>query len=114
VDALLSESDSLRVFLRECVEKSPGADLTVSEIIEAYAEFCPRRGWNPLPITIIQREIEGLMLELFQVTKANSIERGTAHRGFRGVRFMECGTLGTPFFNPRADDVEERVPLRLK
>jgi phage/plasmid-associated DNA primase len=87
VDNLLAESDSLRLFLRERVEKAEGADLSVQEIIESYAAFCPERGWNPLPITEVQRSLQGLMLELFHVAQSHSINREERSvRGFRGVR----------------------------
>jgi len=96
VDALLAESDSLRQFLIENVVSDEDSDLTVTEIIEAYAEYCPIKGWNPKPITVIQRELERLMLELFKTTKSNSIAREDedsgktkSHRGFRRVNFKE-------------------------
>jgi putative DNA primase/helicase len=86
VDSLLDESDSLRLFLRDRVEKAEGADISVSEIVEAYAAFCPEKGWRPLPITEVQHSLEGLMLELFQVVKSHSLKRdGKAARGFFGV-----------------------------
>jgi hypothetical protein len=88
VDSLLAESDSLRLFLQEAVEKAEGADLSVNEIVEAYAAFCPEKSWNPLPITEIHRSLEGLMLELFQVTKSHCVKRDDkAVRGFFGVAF---------------------------
>ena len=86
VDSLLAESDSLRLFLHEAVENAEGADVSVNEIVEACAVFCPEKGWNPLPITEIHRSLEGLMLELFRVTKSHSIRRdGKSVRGFFGV-----------------------------
>ncbi|MFH1309067.1 MAG: bifunctional DNA primase/polymerase [Candidatus Omnitrophota bacterium] len=88
IDGLLAESDSLRHFLNEEVIKQEHSDLTVSEVEEAYADYCPRKGWNPKHITAIRRELEGLFLELFGKTKAHSIERkGRDQRGFRGVAF---------------------------
>ena len=86
VDSLLAESDSLRFFLRDCVERAPGADVSVSELVEGYAAFCPDMGWKPLPITEVQHSLEGLMLELFQVAKSHSVKReGRSVRGFFGV-----------------------------
>jgi putative DNA primase/helicase len=90
VDSLLAESDSLRLFLLEKVEKVENADydLAVSEIVEEYAAFCPEKGWNPLPITEVQRSLEGLMLQLFHVSKSHSIKRdGRSVRGFYKIRF---------------------------
>jgi phage/plasmid-associated DNA primase len=88
VDNLLAESDSVRFFLQEAVEKAEDGDLSVNEIVEAYAAFCPEKSWNPLPITEIYRSLEGLMLELFQVTKSHSVIRdGKSVRGFCRVAF---------------------------
>ena len=89
VDSLLAESESLRHFLGECVIKSDEDDLTVKEIVEAYAAYCPTKGWRPLPVTEVYETLEGLMLELFAVGKAHSIKRdGLSQRGFRGVRLQ--------------------------
>jgi phage/plasmid-associated DNA primase len=86
VDALLAESDSLRHFLKHTVERRPGSDLTATEVIEAYAEYCPEQGWSPLPITVVQRQLESLMLELFGTVKVNSISRqDRSQKGFRSV-----------------------------
>lgn len=86
VDSLLAESDSLRTFLAANVEKSPGSDLAAQEIVQAYADFCPEMGWDPLPDTIIGRQMPDLMLELFQAVKAHDIKRdGRSLRGFRNV-----------------------------
>jgi hypothetical protein len=86
VDSLLAESDSLRFFLRERVERAEGADLSVNEIVEAYAAFCPDMGWKAMPITQVQDSLEGLMLELFQVAKSHCVKRGgRSVRGFFGV-----------------------------
>ncbi len=88
VEGLLAENDSLRYFLMEKVVHDPDADLSTTEIIEAYAEYCPLKGWNPKPITIIQRELQSLVLELFATSKSNSIKRdGKSTRGFRRVTF---------------------------
>lgn len=88
IDNLLAESDSLRFFLDEAVERAEDADLSVNEIVEEYAAFCPDRGWSPLHVTEIQRSLEALMLELFHVTKSHCIKRdGRSVRGFFGVTF---------------------------
>ena len=88
VDCLLAESDSLRHFLSEKVIQDENADLSTIEIVEAYAEYCPLKGWNPKPITIIHRELESLMLELFGTSQAHSVKRdGKGTKGFRRVAF---------------------------
>ena len=86
VDALLAESDSLRHFLTDCVERDDVKDLSVSEIVEAYAEYCPSKGWNAKPLTVVHKELEGLILELFGTSKSQSVNReGKSVRGFRRV-----------------------------
>jgi len=86
VDALMAESDSVRHFMNDRVVKREGSDLTVNEIVENYAEYCSDKRWNPKPITVIQRELDELMLELFGTTKSHSIKREEkSARGFRGV-----------------------------
>ena len=90
VDSLLAESDSLRFFLRERIERADDADLSVNEIVEAYADFCPDMGWRAMPITEVHGSLAGLMLELFRVTKSHSIKRdGKSVRGFFGVTFKK-------------------------
>ena len=86
VDSLLAESDSLRFFLLDRVERSEGSDLSVNEVVEEYAAFCPEKGWRAMPITEVHGSLAGLMLELFRVTKSHSIKRdGKPVRGFFGV-----------------------------
>ena len=90
VDSLLAESDSLRHFLQARVVAAADGDVTVAELVESYAAYCPERKWQPLPITEVQRQLEGLMLELFAVSKCHGVERADkTQRGFRGVRFRD-------------------------
>ena len=50
VDSLLVESDSVRFFLQEAVEKAQDADLSVNEIVEAYAAgLLPGKGLESPP-----------------------------------------------------------------
>ena len=86
VDALLCESDSLRHFLNDWVVADEPNNLTVAEIVEAYVKCCPTKGWHPKPPTVIYRELEKLMHELFHTVKSNSIMRqGKYAKGFRKV-----------------------------
>jgi putative DNA primase/helicase len=86
IDSLLAESDSLRFFLKERVECNMLADISVNEIVEAYAQFCPEMGWNALHVTEIHRSLEGIMLELFHVVKRHDVKReDRSVRGFFGV-----------------------------
>ena len=90
IDGLLAESDSLRKFLAERVVRDADSDLSGEEIKSAYAEFCGDSGWNPLPNTLIERQLQDLMLELFHTTRSNSIKRDErALRGWRKVRLNQ-------------------------
>ena len=88
VDSLLAESDSLRHFLEDRVIADTDGDVTVTELVEAYGAYCPERRWQPMPITEVHNRLEGLMLEMFGVTKSHSVERdGKNQRGFNRVKF---------------------------
>jgi phage/plasmid-associated DNA primase len=88
VDSLLAESDSLRHFLQDRLIADTYGDVTTSEVVEAYAAYCPERKWHALPITEVQNKLEELMLEFFGVTKRHDIQRdGKSLRGFSGVKF---------------------------
>ena len=89
VDSLLAESDSLRHFLQDCLVVDDHRDVTVTELVEAYAAFCPERKWQALPITEVQSNLETLMIEIYGVTKRHDIKRNDkGQRGFNGVAFQ--------------------------
>jgi phage/plasmid-associated DNA primase len=89
VDSLLAESDSLRWFLTDMVKQQKGSDLSVHEIMQAYADYCPDKGWQPMKDSQITYQLPSLMMDLFQAVRANSCQRdGKAARGFRGVAFI--------------------------
>jgi putative DNA primase/helicase len=87
VEALLNESDGLRLFLTGFVEVSVGMNLTTSEIVERYAGFCSQQGWS-MTTRKTEEQLPDLMMELFQVARSNNVPSGTSKvRGYRGVRF---------------------------
>jgi putative DNA primase/helicase len=87
IESLLNESDGLRLFLDCAVEAAAGQNLTSGEIIQKYAGFCLKRGWN-MTTRKAEEQLPDLMMELFQVAKSNNIDRnGTKLRGYRGVKF---------------------------
>jgi putative DNA primase/helicase len=95
VTTLLSESDSLRLFLRDSIIKTQpdptrGSDsLTVEEITTEYVDDCVNsKHWEPTPSTQVEKQLPTLMLEVFGVTKSHDIRRNGKHkRGFWNVRF---------------------------
>ena len=90
IDALLSESESVRHFAQSRLITDPNEDVTSEEIVQAYAEYCSDQGWNPLPITVVQQQLPDLMLELFRSTKSHKVQRDDkAQRGWKGVRLAD-------------------------
>ncbi len=94
VEDLLSESDSVRKFVSECVRAAPGQDVTVSELCQAYTDFCDQRGWEPLPIHRFEAKIADAMLEIHRSARRNDIKRaGKNARGFAHVALpLEAAT----------------------
>jgi putative DNA primase/helicase len=87
VDSLLAESDSLRHFLQDRVIADTYGDVTVTELVEAYAAYCPERRWQPMAVTEVHNKLEALMLEMFGVTKSHDIKRNEKNqRGFSRVK----------------------------
>ena len=90
IDSLLAESDSLRIFVREGLERDEHGDITTSEFQQAYAEFCADKRWNALPITVVESMAADVMLDVWQVAKNHCIERDgkKSNRGWRRVRLI--------------------------
>lgn len=91
VDSLLAESDSLRLFVSERIERHDYGDVTTGEFQQSYAEYCADNGWNALPTTVVERNAADLMLEVWQVSKSQSVERDgkKSNRGWRKVRIVK-------------------------
>jgi len=78
----------LRLFIKQNVSRVNGSDLAVFELVEKYMKFCADSGWIPVPSNIVNRQLDDILLELFAVSKSNSIKRNdTAVRGYRNLRF---------------------------
>jgi putative DNA primase/helicase len=90
VHRLLSESDSLKIFLKENVVHNPDENATGAEIISAYNQYCIKAEWTPIPYTRCQKQLDDLMLELFSTARVNDIKRHEkAQRGFRRVQLKD-------------------------
>ena len=93
LDDILSESDSIRAFVTEGVEKGdPNWSVTATELTYAYGVFCDAKGWEPLPEAVVRRSLPNAMQEVHGVSSRHDILRlGAAQRGYRCVR------LASPF-----------------
>src|SRR4029450_1171141 len=95
VTSLLAESYSLRYFLQDRLIADTYGDVTVTEIVEAYAAYCPERRWQPMPVTELHNKLGGLMLEQCGVTKSHDIKRNEKNqRGFSRVKLRPVGEDG--------------------
>jgi P4 family phage/plasmid primase-like protien len=92
IDSLLAESDSLRLFVRDGLERHEYGDVTTGEFQQAYAEFCADKGWNALPITVVERLAADVMLDVWQVAKNHCIERDgkKSNRGWKRVKLRDA------------------------
>jgi putative DNA primase/helicase len=87
IESLLNESDALRLFLTQTVECAAGENLTSNEIVEQFAGFCLKRGWN-MTVRKAEEQLPDLMMELFRVARSNNVPSGNSKvRGYRGVKF---------------------------
>ena len=89
VEDLLNESDSIRIFLKQSVQRASEEALSVLQIVEAYNKFCMDRRWDPIAVSDVEKRLPDLMSELFGVLKSHDIDWGYGglSRGFHGVKF---------------------------
>ena len=87
LEALLGQSDSMRHFLEDRVERSPVQALEKNDLIEAYADYCGERSWEPLPDVAARKELNNRMLELFGSVERKSVGENRNQRGYSNVAF---------------------------
>ena len=90
VEALLDESEGLRVFIKAHIKANPLSDLTTQEIIEKYAVYCsdPDRQWS-VSNKLLERQLPSIMLQEFHSSVSTHIQRnGKNARGYCGVAYV--------------------------
>ena len=98
VDDLLLESDSLRYFAGQRICATDGGVLSTEDIMKAYYDFCKEQGWAPLPRGRFQRELPGIMMEMFgsnlgSHAKSDNDKRAKGYPRVALVRFAGPGRL---------------------
>ena len=97
VSDLLSESDSLRLFVSTQIVRDDSLmgngqnrNLTVEEIISEYIHDCIEdKQWTPLTTSAAEKQLPDLMLQHFGTPKTHDVPRnGKNKRGFWKVRFI--------------------------
>jgi phage/plasmid-associated DNA primase len=93
-DSLLLESDSLAVFARECLRRSPEASLTVADCFIAYVEFCTERGWKALTRNRYGSAMPDEVIRQFGLTVRHDIkdDDDKPQRGWRGLTLVDNPT----------------------
>jgi hypothetical protein len=90
VKSLVEESDGLRLFLRNNVQRDAHEDISVEELVGRFTAHCQSLNWSVEPVGQIHRNLESLMLELFSSSRRNDIKRfDKSVRGFKGVKFRK-------------------------
>jgi|GEM_PF-5419284 len=89
-DTVIFESDGLRVFVQECLERRKGWDVTTEELKSAYVRFCEKNGWSANSGRHVERQLPDLILSEYNVHKSNSLKRDEhCARGFRNLSLRE-------------------------
>ncbi|HEY0549876.1 MAG TPA: phage/plasmid primase, P4 family [Verrucomicrobiae bacterium] len=86
VERLVSESDSVRSFVRSSVHKAVDGQVTTDELVEGYVRYCEQRGWHPLSAHAVERQLPEAMMQIHHASKRNDIMTlGGMHRGYAGM-----------------------------
>jgi P4 family phage/plasmid primase-like protien len=75
VDQFLAESDSIRHFVTDRIEEAPDCDLTTTEIVSAYFDYCSESGWVAFSSREVELALPDMMLELFHSARSTHIQR---------------------------------------
>lgn len=97
VSDLLTESDSVRAFVTDCIEpatppncqavSSPVYSTTTAELSTAYVDYCDRKGWEPQATRKFENAIRDVMRDIHRAERRNDIKReGKNNRGYYSVR----------------------------
>jgi P4 family phage/plasmid primase-like protien len=92
VDRLMDQSDSVRHFVREGVVGRKGEDISASDLLVGYYEFCEMRGWQPFPTSDLRSQLPKHMLEVHKSNSRHDIQRGDKSvRGYKHVGLINGG-----------------------
>ena len=90
VERLLTESQSLRFFVKEQIIAQDGEDLSTDEIVKAYFSFCKEREWTTRPRREVEGELKDLMPEIHNSHDTNKVSRDEKNvRGYKNVAFRQ-------------------------
>jgi hypothetical protein len=89
IDDLLNESDSVTLFVRQCVHPASGEDLTTDELVTAYCDYCDEKGWAAKERRAVCDILPDLMLQVHRVGRRHDIKRDNkSQRGYAEVELL--------------------------
>lgn len=89
IESLLNESDSVRLFVLQCVSAKEEDDVTTEELLAGYFDFCDKNGWGAKDRTAVCELLPDLMLQHHRVSRRHDIKRlGKNLRGYGGVTLL--------------------------
>jgi P4 family phage/plasmid primase-like protien len=76
LDRLLNQSSSSDFFIRECIEASPGKEVTTDRLYKQYVEFCHQQVFNPIPEEVFQKRIRTPLFQLYGAEGSDNVKEG--------------------------------------
>jgi putative DNA primase/helicase len=94
VDHLLAESESVRYFVAERIQRvSGGPGLSTEELVTAYMDYCDDRNWRPYGIKEAERALPDLIMSVHGVHVGANITRNKKRvRGYPNVALVQAAT----------------------
>lgn len=92
IDRLMDQSDSVRRFVEDGILRSRGSEITATDLMTAYYEFCEDHGWHPMSTRELNAQLSRHMLEVHKVHKRHDLGENGSIRGYKHVRL--AGTFG--------------------
>ncbi|MBN8418962.1 MAG: hypothetical protein J0L73_08615, partial [Verrucomicrobia bacterium] len=89
VDGLLAQSESVRLFVENCVVAEPNGEITTEELRRAYYDYCEGQSWNTLPEGEAPKALQNAMLKVHHARFRHDVGINGTRRGFRGVRLQK-------------------------
>ena len=98
INDLLAESESVRHFIKNMVEKTEKErkeDVTTEDLLDGYRNFCMDRSWSCVPDSQFMNQCCEWILKIHSCARSNDIKRKDASgalkakRGYRNLRLID-------------------------
>ena len=86
IDRILEQSESVEIFVKECIYTFAGEDVTYNEVRTAYHDYCDSKGWISTSSNEFNRLFKNAVLKHYKQTPRQDINRcGKDQRGFKNI-----------------------------